>query len=952
MTTRRTPRPVLRVLRGPTLGQIFEIDRVTSILGRDPSCEIVIDSQSISRRHARIERRPQGVFLEDLGSTGGTRINNQPVHGVVPLCHGDRIEVADCLMVYTSVDSGEVGGGRGDTTILGIRDTSGTAERALVGVRPAEKLSAILEISRDLVGSLAWEEVLGKVLDGLFRIFPQADRGFVLLGEAGKIELVPTAMKLRYPGPARLTLSRSVLEHVMIDCQAVLSEDIRGDLRFEASRSVDEAGVRTLMCVPLRDHTRRPVGAIQIDTSDPDARFGPEDLDLLVAVASQVSMAVDNARLYREAQVALRRTAESQALVDAILSAAPVAVAFLDTELRFLRVNQAMAAINGLAVNSHLGRKLGDILPVVALRLAPLIQTVAATGKPILGMEIKEENPAVPERAKSWLGYCYPAFGPDGRTVGIGLILEDVTEARRSEAELRASEERYRILFESNPHSMWVYDTESLRFLAVNEAAIRNYGYSREEFLSMTILDIRPEEDHALVHQAVQNVRGTTYLNASGWRHRKKDGSIVSVEISSHALQFAGRPARLVLSSDVTRRLEAEAAVLAAKESAEAANRAKDRFLAVLSHELRTPLTPVLLSVSALLDRGEAPEDLRPTLEMIRRNVQLEARLVDDLLDIARITRGGLAQSPEVLDIHQAIREAVDICQPAVQAARLDVVYDLTASEPYAKVDPARIKQVFWNLIRNAAKFTPPGGRLTIRSRNEDGAFANALGTRIVLEFADTGIGIEPDLLPRIFAPFEQGETGKGGRHGGLGLGLAISLAIAEAHGGRLTATSPGRDQGSTFRLELTSVPAPSDQTSVPDDFGAASTPAGTRVLLVEDNRDTLRYLRLVLEQRGFQVVAAENIESARAAASQQAFDLLISDIELPDGTGIELMREIGSAHALPGIAMSGFGSEDDIQMSMEAGFREHLTKPVDTARLDAAVGRAMRQRPSIPTGA
>jgi signal transduction histidine kinase/ActR/RegA family two-component response regulator len=441
----------------------------------------------------------------------------------------------------------------------------------------------------------------------------------------------------------------------------------------------------------------------------------------------------------------------------------------------------------------------------------------------------------------------------------------------------------------------------------------------------------------------VDETQALTYLNAAGWRHKTKDGTILDVEISSHALTFGGRRARLVLASDVSRRLQAEAAVIAAKESAEAANRAKDRFLAVLSHELRTPLTPILLSVSAMLDKGTATEEMRPTLEMIRRNIELESRLVDDLLDVARIARGGIRNSPEVLDIHQAIRESIEICRPAIQAAQIEIKLDLRAEQPNAMADPARIKQVFWNLIRNAAKFTPAGGSLTIRTENRaierDGESQN----RLVVEFADTGIGIDPAFLPRVFEPFEQGDSSHGHRHGGLGLGLAISRAIVQSHGGELTGRSEGRNRGTTFRLELASIPAPTATAAKPPCEKPASPGPGSSILLVEDNRDTLRFLTLVLGQKQFDVHPAENLESARAAAADgKHFDLLISDIELPDGTGLELMRELGHDRVSSGIAMSGFGSEDDVRMSMEAGFSEHLTKPIDIARLETAIDRAL----------
>ena len=366
-----------------------------------------------------------------------------------------------------------------------------------------------------------------------------------------------------------------------------------------------------------------------------------------------------------------------------------------------------------------------------------------------------------------------------------------------------------------------------------------------------------------------------------------------------------------------------------AKEQAEAASQAKDRFLAVLSHELRTPLTPVLIAVSSMIEEGPDPS-LLPVLEMIRRNIELESRLIDDLLDLSRIARGRLRLDPEVVDMHRALRRAVEICRDETFVAGLEVVTELEARAYHVRADHARIMQIAWNLVRNAAKFTPTGGRLTIRTSNVPGEEAGAGGARLVVEFADTGIGIAPEVLPRIFEAFEQGRDELRGRSQGLGLGLALCRSLSEAMGGRLTASSPGLGRGSSFRLELGTVPAPAPATAgsrpgagIGRDRPAARRsrrPSRTtrfRILLVEDNRDTLRYLATVLRGRGHDVVTAETIGAAREAVrrAERPFNLLLSDIELPDGTGLQLMRELGGRAGLRGIAMSGFGTEEDLQV-------------------------------------
>jgi signal transduction histidine kinase len=383
---------------------------------------------------------------------------------------------------------------------------------------------------------------------------------------------------------------------------------------------------------------------------------------------------------------------------------------------------------------------------------------------------------------------------------------------------------------------------------------------------------------------------------------------------------------------DMERERAAEALRLA-RDAAEEANRAKDQFLAVLSHELRTPLNPVLLATTAMLDHPPSPEDVRPTLEMIRRNVELEARLIDDLLDVMRIVRGKMPFQWGVADCHDLIRRAVEICRGDIRDEDLRVTLDLSAAHHHAHADAARLQQVLWNLVQNAVKFTPPGGSIAIRTRDE--------GDRLAIEVADTGIGIEPEVLPHIFDPFRQGETSVLRRFGGLGLGLAISRGIVEAHGGRLVVESRGTDLGSTFRVELAALPQPEAGTGGGEEDGASETVPSLKVLVVEDEPQTLRLLARLVRGLGHEVTTAETLQAACEAERDGDHDLIISDIGLPDGSGLDLMRQVVARRGkLPAIALTGYGTEEDVQKSKEAGFAEHMTKPIDFARLKDVIGR------------
>jgi CheY-like chemotaxis protein len=348
----------------------------------------------------------------------------------------------------------------------------------------------------------------------------------------------------------------------------------------------------------------------------------------------------------------------------------------------------------------------------------------------------------------------------------------------------------------------------------------------------------------------------------------------------------------------------------------------------------------VLAACSALLRDGRLPTDCIDQIRTIQRNVQLEARLIDDLLDLTRIARDKLRLELQSVDAHELLRQAVDICSPELIRKRLRLKIELSASRRHVRADPARLQQVYWNLINNAMKFTPAGGEITVRSRNEDDAW-------IAVDIADTGIGIEPSMLPRLFVAFEQAEVSAARRFGGLGLGLAISRKLVEMHEGQITAASAGPGQGSCFTVRLKPV-EPLVIAPTPDAPVFRETqPAGVRILLVDDHEDTNRAMRRLLERWGYKVACAFSVESALQAASSEPFDLLISDIGLPDGSGLELMRELLAQprpRPLRGIALSGFGMEDDIRKSREAGFHDHLTKPVSFQKLQAAIRDVVEQ--------
>jgi len=387
---------------------------------------------------------------------------------------------------------------------------------------------------------------------------------------------------------------------------------------------------------------------------------------------------------------------------------------------------------------------------------------------------------------------------------------------------------------------------------------------------------------------------------------------------------------RSILNAIERKRIEQ--ALIEAKAEAEHANTAKDRFFAALSHELRTPLTPALMICSSLEENQNLDESVRSALGRVRRSLDVEVTLIDDLLDFTRVTRGTLNLKKECLNVHTAIQDVVDLfvlSEAREKGVRLDCA--LVATEHHVTGDGGRLHQVFSNLFKNALKFTPSGGQISVKTFNHEAG-------KVAIEVADSGIGIDAAVLPRLFSAFEQCNISS--YCGGLGLGLTVSRNIIDAHQGTLSAASPGLNLGTTLRVELgtcleSSVKA---RTPVVDEETQV-----LRILLIEDHAMTRETLARLLTRHGHTVTSAGDVASAKSAAERDSFDLVISDLGLPDGDGRALMRYLKEQFHLPGIAFSGFGMEEDIVASCLAGFAEHLTKPVEWTSLCQAIQRTMR---------
>ncbi len=531
-----------------------------------------------------------------------------------------------------------------------------------------------------------------------------------------------------------------------------------------------------------------------------------------------------------------------------------------------------------------------------------------------------------------------PLDDGDGQPV-LCLVVTDLAEQKRNER-IVADEKLARSILDHAAEATVVCDTAG-RVLRASSEAHRLCGRNPllEPFAEVFPLDISSPEipdTEALLRRTLSGQR------VSGLEAVLDCGRL-DVMLSAGPLWGVdhGIDGCVVTFTDITTRRNAEREMKRAWAAAEAMNEAKDRFLATLSHELRTPLTPVLAVISGLEMGDRLPEDLRQDMAMMRRNIELEARLIDDLLDLTRVSRGKLELQLQEVDLRQVLEHAIQTsCGEGVAAGHLRVVADLENGRRLW-ADAPRLTQVFWNLLNNAVKFTPQGGTVTVRSWTDASGWLTA-------EVTDTGIGIEPELLTRIFDAFEQGEPGTTRRFGGLGLGLAISKTIAELHGGSLQALSEGLGRGSTFRVRLPLTPVPA-HSAVPETGGEppARDDKPLRLLLVEDHSDTAAAMAELLRCLGHDVTVAHSVAEglatadeiqSRAPSGTAGIDLVLSDLGLPDASGLDLMRELAQRYGLRGIALSGYGMEEDLRRSREAGFTRHLTKPVDLESLRAAI--------------
>jgi two-component system CheB/CheR fusion protein len=551
---------------------------------------------------------------------------------------------------------------------------------------------------------------------------------------------------------------------------------------------------------------------------------------------------------------------------------------------------------------------------------------------------------------------------PQGRYLySIGTV-EDISDRKRYEerirqlnldlqqrnAELAVERERWQGVVEGIADEVWVCDVQGrTRLMNSSSLSLKELKENRDQSIEEVLEEVeilnadgtpRPKRNEPLL----KSLRGEILCGEEIMRHRRSG--------KTRYRQFSSAPTRdaagaitgaVAVVRDITELKRLEQELKEAKDSAEQASRAKDHFLAVLSHELRTPLTPVVMALSMLGDRRDLAAGVRETLDMVRRNLDLEARLIDDLLDITRIARGKIELQKQRVKLGSIVSRAVEVCRSDIETRQLHFGVDLAAIEAcWIEADSPRLEQVFWNLLKNAIKFTPHGGCVGVRCR--------PLAGEVAIDVSDSGVGIEPEALSRIFNAFEQAERSITRQFGGLGLGLAISKALVEMHGGAIEAYSEGKGKGATFRVRLPLALPAQTPAEVAPLAPLQQTARPLHILLVEDHGITAKIMQMMLAAEGHTVERAGDVATALKLVEQESFELLISDLGLPDASGHDLMRQLRQrGFCFPGIALSGYGQEEDVRRSRQAGFAAHLIKPASREAVVETIASVMNGKVS-----
>ncbi|SAL13891.1 CheR family methyltransferase [Caballeronia telluris] len=644
-----------------------------------------------------------------------------------------------------------------------------------------------------------------------------------------------------------------------------------------------------------------------------------------------------------ELQSKIEETGKANDDLQNLIASSDIATIFVDRAMRVKRYTPSATGVFNL-IGADVGRSLFDITH--RLHYPELAEDVAATFQSLRLIERQ-----VASRDERWfIARLLPYRTGDDRIDGAVLTLIDITARRRAEEEAREGAERLRLAAQTtNDYAIIVQDPEGV-IQSWNAGAERVFGYTESEAVGRNIEIIFSAEDRAQGVAARERETAAAEGRADDERwHVAKSGRQVFCSGVVTPLSDPKFTGFAKIARDLTDRKSVEdlrqvqlSQERLVRERAEAANRLKDDFLAVLSHELKHPLNLINVKAQMLprLPESRGAPAIVEAADAIQRAVLSQAQIIDDLLDLSRVRTGKLALTLALTDLAPTLASICDAMEGDAAARGVALSLTAAAQPALAKVDPVRFEQIVWNLLSNALKFTPAGGKVTIGLTRD--------GADLCIEVADTGEGIEPEFLPHIFDMFSQANEARRKSGVGLGIGLALVKQLVEMHAGRVAVRSDGHGKGTCITVWL---PPASDDAALPGALpGESSVLAGLSLLVVDDDAETGHALGSLLTLEGARVATATNGAEALAALGRERYDLLVCDVGMPVMDGYQLMREVRSTSVLaglPAVAVTGYSGVAQEQKTFDAGFDAHLTKPVSLAALIGAVEQVMLKRPA-----
>jgi PAS domain S-box-containing protein len=661
--------------------------------------------------------------------------------------------------------------------------------------------------------------------------------------------------------------------------------------------------------------------------------------------------------------VTARRRAEEEqrellSRLDAVITHAPVGIALFDPELRFITLNDRAAEIDGIPKDAHLGKTASELLPELGLKVETLLRQVRDTGEPITRVELTGDTPAAPGDQRHWIASYYPVRNESDKATAIGAVALKITDRKRAEAQLRRSRDELRAkeaeldLVITRTPLLLARSNRDLRYVFVDRAYSTFLHRPPEEIIGQPMIEvigqaafdtIKPHMERALSGESVEfesdvcySGVGRRFMRAMYAPDRNDRGEVIgwvaslidNTERKQLERERDEREADLAVA--LNKRTEEARRAEKAEQLLREADRRKDEFLAILAHELRNPLAPIRYALELLRRADDNRTLIEQTQSIIERQVSQMVRLVDDLLDISRITRGKLQVRKEAIVLADVINNAIETARPLFDASGHELTVALPPQALHVMADPTRLAQVFLNLLNNAAKYTEEAGHiwLTVERR----------GNEAVASVRDTGIGIAAEHLSYIFGMFSQVNSALGRSQGGLGIGLSLIKGLVELHGGTIEARSDGPGKGSEFTVHLPIVDVPVEPSQRPSRGEIRRSGPRRRILVVDDLRDSAESMAMILGKMGHETCTAyDGLDAIQAAAAFQP-DVVLLDVGLPKMNGYDVARHIreqpwGGDVGL--VALTGWGQEEDKRRSFEAGFDHHLTKPVEAAALE-----------------